>query len=76
MLVWLIYQNTTEASFTNGMEHILVNTTETSFINLMVAQYQNTTEEFDERVEELSKILLGDSEVDGRNYGYECDYNI
>ena len=34
------------------------------------------TEEFDERVEELSKILLGDSEVDGRNYGYECDYNI
>ena len=39
-------------------------------------ELEEGTEEFDERVEELAKTLLGDSEVDGRDYGYECDYNI
>lgn len=39
-------------------------------------ELEEGTEEFDAAVTELAEKIKGDSEIDGRNYGYKCDYNI
>lgn len=39
-------------------------------------ELEEGTEEFDTAVTELAEKIQGDSEVDGRSYSYECDYNI
>ena len=34
------------------------------------------TEEFDEAIKYLAAKLLGSEEIDGRDHGYNCDYNV
>ena len=41
-----------------------------------VGELEEGTEEFDTAVIDLAEKIQGDSEIDGRDYGYECDYNI
>lgn len=39
-------------------------------------ELEEGTEAFEEAVLELQESLTGESEIDGRDYGYECDYNV